>query len=107
VNIRSIDAAATVFNTDTPPNGRAQTVLDAEGGYDVLCDVHPGMTAFIFATSAPHAAFADDGGAFHVTGLPPGEYTLALWSADASVRSERTVEVTAGRATEVTLAPFG
>jgi plastocyanin len=107
VNIRSIDGDSTVFNTDTPPNGRARTAFDTEGGYDVLCDVHPGMSAFIFATSAPHAAFADVDGSFHVTGLPPGEYTLAVWSVDVSARSERTVQVEDGRATEVTFAPFG
>jgi hypothetical protein len=68
-------------------------VLEREGGYDVTCDVHPGMRAFVFVTSAPYATFAAIDGTFMIPDVPDGAYTVTVWSATPSLRSERQVEV--------------
>ena len=65
--------------------------FDQPGEYDVSCDVHPGMRGVIVATTTPYAMYADPGGAFSFTGIPPGQYTLRV-SGDGRVAS-RTVDV--------------
>jgi hypothetical protein len=93
-----------VADYETDPAASAELLMQREGGYEITCDHHPGMRAFIYVTSAPYAAFAENNGAFRLTGVPPGSYTLSVWSVDPARRSERTVEVT-GPSTEVILGP--
>jgi plastocyanin len=100
VHVSFSDNDSTVLLHDTDPSGSVDLVMEEEGGYEVTCDLHPGMRAFIYATSAPYAAFADNGGDYRVEGVPPGSYTLNIWSVDPALRSERTIEVT-GTSTEV------
>lgn len=107
VNVRSIAGDSMVLNTDTPPGERFDFVFEEEGGYDVLCEVHPGMTAFIFVTAAPHAVFAETDGSFHLSGVAAGEYTLTVWSIDPAARSTHTIVARAAEGTEVTFVPFG
>lgn len=93
VHVVFIDSDSTVYIADMDPGSRAQIVLELEGGYDVTCDVHPGMRAFIYATSAPYAALADPDGRFFIADVPPGSYTASVWSASAELRGERAIEV--------------
>jgi plastocyanin len=107
VTVSSVASDSTVLDADTPPSGSVDFVFEAEGGYDVTCGTHPGMTAFIYATESPYAVFAEADGTFHVSGVPSGEYTLRVWSLEEGARSERTVEVRQGAATEVSMTPLG
>lgn len=93
VHVAFIDTDSTIFLADMDPNERTQIVLDAEGGYDVTCDVHPGMRAFIYVTTAPHATFADPDGGFSIPDVPPGSYIASVWSASMDLRGQRTVQV--------------
>ncbi len=105
VHVRFADTDSTVFDIDTLTGQSLEFVFEREGGYDVVCDIHPGMRALIYATTTPYAAFADDEGDFHFSGVPPGTYTLAVWSLDPELRSERTIEVS-GVSTEVEFGPL-
>ena len=96
VNLRQIETDAMVLNVDTDPTESAQYTFDESGGYDVRCDVHPGMTAFVFASPTPYTVFADLDGNFALSDVPPGSYTLTVWSTDEALNSERTVEVGEG-----------
>ena len=96
VNLRQIETDAMVLNVDTDPTESAQYTFDESGGYDVRCDVHPGMTAFVFASPTPYTVFADLDGNFALSDVPPGSYTLTVWSTDKALNSERTVEVGEG-----------
>lgn len=100
VHVAFSDNDSTVLHADTDPAAHVDLVLDREGGYEVSCELHPGMRAFIYVTSAPFATFADNGGSFRIADVPAGSYTLAIWSVDSALRSERQVEVT-GPSTEV------
>jgi plastocyanin len=104
VNLTFVDNDSTVYLSDMDPGDRSQIFFEIEGGYDVTCDHHPGMSAFIFVTSAPYSAIADDDGAFSITGVPPGSYTASVWSASEALRSDRTVEIS-GSSTELDLSP--
>jgi plastocyanin len=102
VHVSFIDGDSTVLVADMDPADRRQIVLEREGGYDVTCDVHPGMRAFIFVTSAPYAALAEPDGSFQIPDVPPGSYVAAVWSASPELRGERSVEV-AGPGTQLDL----
>jgi plastocyanin len=100
VHLQFTDTDSTVLNVETDPGAQAEFVFDREGGYDVLCDHHPGMRAFIYVSSSPYIVFADQSGNFQMDGVPPGSYTASLWSVDAELRTEQPVEVS-GPSTEV------
>lgn len=102
VHIRSVDGDSTLLSADTTPGETLEVLLSEEGGYDVLCDMHPGMTAFVFATGTPYAVFADGEGFFLMDGVPEGEYVLRVWSVDPTRRTAQSVTVGPG-ATEVAL----
>lgn len=100
VHVRFTDTDSTVMDVDTDPGARVEFAFEREGGYDVTCEHHPGMRAFIYVTRAPYAAFADARGSFVIPGVQPGTYTLSVWSVDPELRSEQTIDVV-GRSTEV------
>jgi plastocyanin len=102
VHVTFADTDSTVLLADMNSGDRMELDLDQEGGYDVVCDVHPGMRAFIYVTSAPYAVFAAADGSFLIPDVPPGSYTVSVWSADVGARSERSVQVS-GTSTELDL----
>ena len=103
VHVTSMAGDSTMFDEDTLLGQNVSFVFDEEGGYDVTCNVHPGMTAFIFVTAAPYAVLADQRGAFELSDVPAGEYTLRVWSVDTETRSEQTIVKAEGEGTEVAL----
>jgi plastocyanin len=104
VTVAFSDNDSTVLDYETDPAGHVDLLIEREGGYEVTCQLHPGMRAFIYATTAPYATFAQNNGAFRIEGVPPGSYTMEVWSVDPALRSERTIEVT-GPTTEIDLGP--
>ena len=102
VHVAFIDTDSTIFLADMDPNDRTQILLDAEGGYDVTCDVHPGMRAFIYVTTAPYATIADPDGGFLIPDVPPGSYIASVWTASMDLRGQRTIQVS-GPSTELDL----
>lgn len=104
VKLAFSDNDSTVMDAETDPGGRVDFLFDREGGYEVTCNHHPGMRAFIYVTSVPYATFAANNGSFQIADLPAGSYVLSVWSVDPTRRSERPIEVT-GPSTEVSLGP--
>lgn len=104
VRVRFADDGSQLFSGDASPGTTLEVDFMKEGGYDVLCDMHPGMTAFIYVTAAPFHVFADVDGAFLVTGVPEGQYTLDVWNVDAAARSKQSIVVGPG-ATEIVTGP--
>jgi hypothetical protein len=102
VKLSFSDNDSTVMDAETDPGGRVDFAFDREGGYEVTCDHHPGMRAFIYVTSTPYAIFAANNGSFRMADVPTGSYTISVWSVDPARRSERTLDVT-GPSTEVSL----
>jgi plastocyanin len=102
VHIMFTDNDSTVLDVETDPGARAEFVFDRPGGYDVTCDHHPGMRAFVYVTEAQRTVYADNTGAFVIPDVPPGAYKLSVWSVDPQLRSQQEIEVS-GPSTEVIL----
>jgi plastocyanin len=83
VHVRSIDTGHSLINEDANSGDELELTLLEAGGYDVLCDMHPGMTAFVFATDQPYVVLAEPDGTFTFPGVGAGTYHLRLWTAEA------------------------
>jgi plastocyanin len=103
-NVHVVDAETrrTVFNVATPVVGSYRHTFESEGAYDVSCEIHPSMAAFVFVTSSPYAAVADGEGRFEIPRVPIGRYLARVWNLDPKRRGTRPVEVGEG-VTELTL----
>lgn len=62
-----------------PPHSQPQTepFNAPELMLPVRCNYHPWMNAFLNIAPNPYFAVTGTDGSFHITGLPPGTYTLA------------------------------
>jgi hypothetical protein len=70
------------------------TTLDATqkirepGVLKLVCDTHAWMLGYIHVFEHPYFAVSDEKGAFTITNVPAGRYTLHAWHEDAGVRTQ-------------------
>ena len=95
VHVIEADTRETEFNVGTPVVGAYRHVFEREGAYDVSCNIHPSMAAFVIVTAAPFVAVADSQGSFELDPLPEGSYDVRVWNLDPKRRSERRITVDA------------
>jgi plastocyanin len=53
------------------------------------CDVHGWMAAYVGVTAHPFFAVTDADGRYEIKGLPPGEYTVAIWHEKLGTREQK------------------
>ena len=94
-NVHVVDRASgeTVFNVTTLKGIPFDYTFDKAGAYDVACNVHPQMAAFVIVETTPLVTVAGADGRFELTDVVAGSYTATVWSSDASRQSERRIEV--------------
>ena len=64
--------------------GTTRTVhFDREGVSYIFCNIHPEMSAVVVVVSSPYFAVAGKNGDFSIASVPPGRYTLHVWSENA------------------------
>jgi hypothetical protein len=79
-NVHGWLGVATAFNVPMPiPGGKAPRTLSRPGLVRVGCDVHAWMSASILVTDTPFAGVTGQGGAFELTGVPPGRWQAVAW----------------------------
>ena len=91
----------TAFNVALPiQGGKVTKLLRSPGEVRVDCDAHGWMLAWIYVVDNPYFAQTGEDGAFSITDVPPGEYTLAVWQETLGL-AEMPVSVAAGGTTDV------
>lgn len=98
INVKDGVTHQQAFNVAVPTGGQYLYTFKGTGVYDVSCDIHPGMSAQIVATSTPYATLADAEGRFTFPDVVRGAYALTVYAGARTI--ERTIEV-AGPRTEV------
>jgi hypothetical protein len=81
------------FDLGRYPRGQSRSVrFDQPGVVRVFCEIHSHMSAFILVFAHRYFATTDAEGRYRIEGVPPGDYTLAVWN-DGVVRARRDVRV--------------
>jgi len=80
-NTHVFDGQRTLFNVAVPLQGvRVQRVLGRPGIFEVRCDFHPWMHAWLFVPAGPYHAVVWAPGEASVRDIPPGSYALHVWT---------------------------
>lgn len=79
-NIHSFSKVNTAFNMAQPKFKKTiEQKIEKPETIEVRCDVHSWMEGWLVATANPYFAVTDNSGAFKLTDVPPGTYTVEVW----------------------------
>ncbi len=101
-NVHPLPKLNQEWNQSQPPGAApiVKTFTHPEIMIPVKCNQHPWMHAYIGVTRNPFYAVTGNDGTFVLKGLPPGQYTLATWTATFGTQEQR-VTVRPGESTTV------
>jgi plastocyanin len=77
-------------------------LFDNPGAAQLLCNLHPEMSGYVFVVPTPYFALTSSDGTFTLENVPPGSYTLKTWSEDGKT-STQSITVT-DQATKIDVA---
>jgi plastocyanin len=100
VNVKHEETREQAFNVAIPTGGTYDYTFTRDGFYRVGCDIHPAMTASIYAAATPFTAVAESDGRFTFSDVPSGAWTVTVYTGGR--RLQKQVEVKGG-VTEVTV----
>ena len=79
-NTHVFSRGETVFNVALPVRGvKVRKVLTGDGVFDVRCDMHPWMRAWMFVPPSRHYAVVREPATVTFSGIAPGDYVLHDW----------------------------
>ena len=80
-NIHTLPKVNPAFNRGQPATVKEMTTTftKAENVFQVKCDVHPWMSAYIGVYNHPFFSVTGTDGKFTISGLDPGTYELTAW----------------------------
>ncbi|NTU93169.1 MAG: hypothetical protein HGB29_08395 [Chlorobiaceae bacterium] len=90
------------FNFDFYDTKKTKRVtFDKPGVINLLCNVHPEMSAWIVVTENRFAAVTGKEGDFVISDVPAGTYEMVAWSEHLKPQGVKTVTVENGRTVKV------
>jgi len=93
---------ANQLNSIAGPNQPVEHTFEPQKGpVQIGCALHGWMRAWVYVVPHPWFAITDVQGQFRIAAVPPGKYQLTFSHPDTNLRETRTVEVRAGKDTEV------
>ena len=98
VNVKHEETREQAFNVAIPTGSNFEYTFRRDGFYRVGCDIHPAMTASIFAATTPFTTLAGSDGRFAFDDIPPGPWTVTVYT--GGKRLHKDVEIK-GDVTEV------
>lgn len=79
-NVHSYSKVNPTFNIAQPKFKKTVEVkIEKPEAINVKCDVHGWMNGWLVATETPYVAVTDNSGAFKLTDVPAGTYTVEVW----------------------------
>lgn len=107
-NVHGVSATGNGFNVSQPKAGmmRIFPMMGEETMLRLRCDVHGWMTAYIGVVSHPYFSVSSADGAFEITGVPAGTYTIRTWH-ERYGELTQTVSVSVGATTTVDIGYTG
>ena len=80
-NVHSLPKVNPQFNKPMPPTLKETTTSFAkpEPVFNIKCDVHPWMSAYIGVFTHPFYSVTSTDGKFTISGLDPGTYEISAW----------------------------
>ena len=100
VNVKHEETREQAFNVAIPTGGHFDYTFRRDGFYRVGCDIHPAMSASVFAATTPFTTLAATDGSFAFDDIPPGPWTVTVYTGGKQLRKD--VEIK-GDVTEVTI----
>src|SRR6266496_6592443 len=86
-------------NLGTASSGQSQRFkFDSPGNVQILCNIHPEMSANIVVSPSPYFAQTDAAGAYSITNVPEGAYKATAWhngkatTVSVTVKGDTTVD---------------
>jgi plastocyanin len=80
-NIHPVPTVNREWNKSMPPG--AENLVESFAREEIMipvkCNIHPWMRSYIGVLQHPFFAVTGEDGSFSISGLPPGDYTLAAW----------------------------
>ncbi len=93
-NTHGYQGGRTVFNLAQPNQDQIiRKPLKRPGLVDIMCDAHDWMSAWIVVQDHPYFAITGEDGAYAISDIPSGTYTLTAWHEKLG---KKQVQVTVG-----------
>jgi plastocyanin len=83
------------------PGKSRSAKFDKPGVVRILCNVHPGMEAFIVVKEHPYFSATDKQGNYRIDGVPIGKHRLQVWHPQMGTRETRAEIVRSGEVLDV------
>ena len=100
-NVHSLPENSKQFNSAMPMKGMKikKKFTAPEVMVRIKCDVHPWMSAYVGVLDHPFFSTSGADGAFTISGLPAGEYTIEAWHEKMGTQTQKVTVSDGGAAT--------